>query len=158
MKQDFYEILSNEKIAPSVFKMVLSGDTSPITAPGQFVNIKIPELYLRRPISICDRDDRTLTVIYKVVGAGTEALSRMKNGEKLDLLISLGNGFDTEPSGTRPILIGGGVGAVCVCVFRRNRAQGIRYAFEHGAHVDRRGPDMLIVGNVLVAVFRVRLL
>lgn len=110
MKQDFYEILSNEKIAPSVFKLVLSGDTSPITAPGQFVNIKIPELYLRRPISICDRDDRTLTVIYKVVGAGTEALSRMKNGEKLDLLISLGNGFDTEPSGTRPILIGGGVG------------------------------------------------
>lgn len=110
MKQDFYEILLNEQIAPSVFKMVLSGDTSPITAPGQFVNIKIPEFYLRRPISICDWNEKDFTIIYKVVGEGTEALSRMKTGEKLDLLISLGNGFNTEPSGERPLLIGGGVG------------------------------------------------
>lgn len=110
MKQDFYEILLNEQIAPSVFKMVLSGDTSPITAPGQFVSIKIPEFYLRRPISICDWNEKDFTIIYKVVGEGTEALSRMKTGEKLDLLISLGNGFNTEPSGERPLLIGGGVG------------------------------------------------
>ncbi len=110
MKQDFYEILINEQIAPSVFKMVLAGDTSPITAPGQFVNIKIPEFYLRRPISICDWNDKTLTIIYKVVGGGTESLSRMKKGEKTDLLIALGNGYDTLLSGDKPLLIGGGVG------------------------------------------------
>lgn len=110
MKQDFYEIVSNERIAPSVYRMVLSGDTSPITAPGQFVNIKIPELYLRRPISICDWDDKTLTLIYKTVGEGTEALSLMKPGGRLDLLIALGNGYDTEPSGDTPLLVGGGVG------------------------------------------------
>lgn len=110
MKQDFYEIISNEQIAPSVFKAVLAGDTSPITASGQFVNIKIPEFYLRRPISICDWDDKSLTIIYKVVGEGTEVLSQMKKGEKLDLLIALGNGYDTSLSGGNPLLIGGGVG------------------------------------------------
>ena len=92
MKQDFYKVSENTQIAPSVFKLVLSGDTSPIMAPGQFVNIKIPEFYLRRPISICDYDDETLTVIYKVVGDGTEALSKIKAGEKHDPLIALGNG------------------------------------------------------------------
>lgn len=110
MKQDFYEIISNEQIAPSVFKAVLAGDTSPITASGQFVNIKIPEFYLRRPISICDWDEKSLTIIYKVVGDGTEVLSQMKKGEKLDLLIALGNGYDTSLSGGNPLLIGGGVG------------------------------------------------
>lgn len=110
MKQDFYEIISNEQIAPSVFKAVLAGDTSPITASGQFVNIKIPEFYLRRPISICDWDDKSLTIIYKVVGDGTEVLSQMEKGEKLDLLIALGNGYDTSLSGGNPLLIGGGVG------------------------------------------------
>lgn len=110
MKQDFYEVTENGQIAPSVFKMTLAGDTSPITAPGQFVNIKIPEFYLRRPISICDWDDKSLTVIYKVVGDGTSALSRIKKGEKSDLLISLGNGYNTSLSGDKPLLIGGGVG------------------------------------------------
>ena len=78
MKQDFYEITENKQIAPSVFKMVLAGDTSPITAPGQFVNIKIPEFYLRRPISICDWNSNTLTIIYKAVGDGTRAFGRIK--------------------------------------------------------------------------------
>ena len=110
MKQDFYEITENKQIAPSVFKMVLAGDTSPITAPGQFVNIKIPEFYLRRPISICDWNDNTLTIIYKAVGDGTRAFGHIKKGEKLDLLISLGNGYDTSLSGDKPLLIGGGVG------------------------------------------------
>ena len=88
MKQAFYETLSNEPIAPAVYKLVLAGDTSPITAPGQFVNIKVPGFYLRRPISLCDWDDKALTVIYKVVGDGTKALSQVKKGEKLDLLIT----------------------------------------------------------------------
>lgn len=110
MKQEIFEILSNTEIAPAVYKIILKGDTSPITACGQFVNIKLDGFYLRRPISICDFDRETLTLIYKVVGGGTEALSIMEKGEKLDLLLSLGNGFDTSKSGENPLIIGGGVG------------------------------------------------
>ncbi|MGN0493597.1 MAG: dihydroorotate dehydrogenase electron transfer subunit [Acutalibacteraceae bacterium] len=110
MKQEIFEILSNAQIAPAVYKIILKGDTSPITATGQFVNIKLDGFYLRRPISICDFDTETLTLIYKVVGGGTEALSRMQKGESLDLLLSLGNGFDTSKSGQSPLIIGGGVG------------------------------------------------
>lgn len=110
MKQEIFEILSNEQIAPAVYKIILRGDTSPITACGQFVNIKLDGFYLRRPISICDFDKETLTLIYKVVGGGTEALSKMQKGESLDLLLSLGNGFDTSKSGQNPLIIGGGVG------------------------------------------------
>ena len=110
MKQEIFEILSNNEIAPAVYKIILRGDTSPITACGQFVNIKLDGFYLRRPISICDFDAETLTLIYKVVGGGTETLSRMQKGESLDLLLSLGNGFDTSKSGQNPLIIGGGVG------------------------------------------------
>lgn len=110
MKQDIFEIMSNTEIAPAVYKIILKGDTSPITATGQFVNIKLDGFYLRRPISICDFDTETLTLIYKVVGGGTEALSRMQKGESLDLLLSLGNGFNTSKSGQSPLIIGGGVG------------------------------------------------
>ena len=90
--------------------MVLSGDTSAITAPGQFVNIQITRKFLRRPISVCDYDGDTLTIVYKVVGKGTEILSRMVPGEKLDILTGLGNGYDLAPAGDSPILLGGGVG------------------------------------------------
>ena len=110
MKQEIFKITSNENIAPSVYKMVLAGDTSDITAPGQFVNIKLEGFYLRRPISICDYDSGSLTLIYKTVGGGTEDLSRRKPGDELDLLIPLGNGFDTRESGDKPLVIGGGVG------------------------------------------------
>ena len=125
MKQDFYTVISNERIAPSVYRMTLAGDTEPITAPGQFVNIKVPGFYLRRPISICDWDDASLTVIYKVVGDGTRELGKVRSGEKLDLLIALGNGYDTEPSGDRPLLVGGGVGIPPLYgLCRRLRAEG----------------------------------
>ena len=90
--------------------MILSGDCGDITTPGQFVNIKLNGLYLRRPISVCDRDGDRLTIIYKVVGKGTEQMSRMESGEELDILSGLGNGYDTSKSGERPLLIGGGVG------------------------------------------------
>ena len=110
MKQEIFKITSNENIAPSVYKMVLAGDTSDITAPGQFVNIKLEGFYLRRPISICDYDGGSLTLIYKTVGGGTENLSLKKSGDELDLLIPLGNGFDTRESGDKPLIIGGGVG------------------------------------------------
>lgn len=110
MNQGIYSVILNKKIAKDVFKMVLSGDTSHITSPGQFVNIKLDGFYLRRPISICDFDDKTITIIYKTVGQGTELMSRISEGDKLDLLVGLGNGFDISKSGPSPLLIGGGVG------------------------------------------------
>ena len=109
MKQGIYEIKSNVKIAKDVYKMVLVGDTSAITAPGQFVNILLEGKYLRRPISICDWDGESITLIYKVVGNGTEQMAEMKEGS-LDLLVGLGNGYNTAKSGDQPLLIGGGVG------------------------------------------------
>ncbi len=110
MYQGIYEIISNKKLTESIFEMILKGDTSSITAPGQFINIKLDGFYLRRPISICDYDDSTITIIYKVVGEGTEVMSKMNSGEKLDVLCGLGNGFDTSKSLDKPVLIGGGVG------------------------------------------------
>ena len=103
-------IKSNECIAPTVYKMVLSGDIGDITAPGQFVNFKLDGLYLRRPISVCDYTDNELTVIYKVVGEGTEQMSKMQAGESILTLTGLGNGYDTTKSGDAPLLLGGGVG------------------------------------------------
>lgn len=110
MKQEIFKIISNEEIAPSVMKMIMEGDTSQITAPGQFVNVKLDGLFLRRPISVCDVEGNLLTIIYKVVGKGTEQMSKMVKGEKLDLLTGLGNGYDTSLSGNSPVLLGGGVG------------------------------------------------
>ncbi|MBR5544497.1 MAG: dihydroorotate dehydrogenase electron transfer subunit [Clostridia bacterium] len=110
MYQGFYEIKSNKKLTESIFEMVLVGDTSSITAPGQFINIKLDGFFLRRPISICDYNNETITIIYKVVGEGTEIMSKMNSGEKLDVLCGLGNGFDTSKSMDKPVLIGGGVG------------------------------------------------
>lgn len=110
MKQSIFKITSNEKIARDIFKMTLAGDTSAITAPGQFVNIKLDGLFLRRPISVCDCVGENLTLIYKTVGNGTERMSRMTAGENLDLLTGLGNGYNTKTSGGSPLLVGGGVG------------------------------------------------
>lgn len=109
-KKDLYKILSNEPLTASVWRMVLAGDTQWITRPGQFVNIELAGRYLRRPISISDYDDKTITIIYKVVGAGTEQMSGMKAGQMLDLLTGLGNGFDTTVACQKPLLVGGGVG------------------------------------------------
>lgn len=110
MKQQLFTIIENKPLTDSVYRLRLGGNTSAITAPGQFVNIKLEGKFLRRPISVCDRSGSMLTLIYKTVGKGTEQLSTMKKGEQLDLLIGLGNGYDLTPSGERPLLIGGGVG------------------------------------------------
>ena len=110
MKKGLFTIKGNEKLTDDVFKMILCGDTGEITAAGQFVNIEIEGLYLRRPISVCDVNGTLLTIIYKVVGKGTEQMSRMAKGETLDVLTGLGNGYDTSKSGANPMLIGGGVG------------------------------------------------
>ena len=110
MKQSIFTILSNEALTDCVYKMVLSGDTTAITAAGQFVNIKLDGLFLRRPISVCDYDDQTLTIVYKVVGKGTEVMSKMTPGQELDILTGLGNGYDLSTAGEKPVLLGGGVG------------------------------------------------
>ena len=110
MKQGIFEILSNTPLTDSVYKMVLSGDTSAVTNCGQFVNIQLSGKFLRRPISVCDYDENTLTIIYKVVGSGTEQMSAMNPGERLDILTGLGNGYDISLSGDHPVLLGGGVG------------------------------------------------
>ena len=110
MKQSIFTIVENLPLTDVVYKMVMSGDTSDVTASGQFVNIKLDGLFLRRPISVCDCEDGKLTIIYKVVGKGTEQMKNMKAGEKLDILTGLGNGYDLTPAGDAPLLIGGGVG------------------------------------------------
>lgn len=110
MKQTVFKIIENVPLTDSVMKMRLAGDTADITRPGQFVNIKLDGMFLRRPISVCDCADGVLTLIYKIVGGGTEQMSKMAVGEELDILTGLGNGYDTEPSGTAPLLLGGGVG------------------------------------------------
>lgn len=109
MKQGKFKIVENIPLTEDVMKMVLSGDTSRITSPGQFVNIRLEGFFLRRPISVCDVEGDRLTIIYKIVGRGTKAMAEMTGGE-LDLLTGLGNGYDTEPSGDMPLLIGGGAG------------------------------------------------
>ncbi len=109
-KKGIYEITENLSLTHDIYRMKLRGDTQYITAPGQFINISVEGFYLRRPISICDYEGDTITIIYKVVGGGTEKMSRMLPGEKLDVLTGLGNGFSTAASGDAPMLVGGGVG------------------------------------------------
>ncbi len=111
MIQNNFTVCSNRALTDTVYRMVLEGPLEgAITAPGQFVNLKLPGYYLRRPISICEWTEDTLTLIYKVVGHGTEAMAATPVGESIDLLAGLGNGFDTSLSGDAPLLIGGGVG------------------------------------------------
>ena len=115
MKQLTFEIKTNEQIAKNVYRMQLGGDTAGIL-PGQFVNIRVEGQFLRRPISVCNVEQPLnnatplLTIIYKVVGAGTEAMSRLPIGTQLDVLTVLGNGYDLSKAGDAPLLVGGGVG------------------------------------------------
>lgn len=109
-KRGKFKITQNVQIAKDVFKMILEGDTKDITRAGQFINIELESLYLRRPISVCDFDDKTVTIIYKVVGKGTEIMAGLKEGVELDVLTGLGNGFNLNCQGERPLIIGGGVG------------------------------------------------
>ena len=110
MKDCTMTVLQNRPLTKDVYELILRGDTSEITKPGQFVNLKISGLYLRRPISVCNLEGDRLTLIYKSVGTGTQALSQMREGETLPVLTGLGNGYDTSPAGDAPLLLGGGVG------------------------------------------------
>ena len=129
MNQGLYRVESNTQLTSTVYRMVVSGDVGALTRPGQFVNFKIDGLYLRRPISVCDYDTEagTITLIYKVVGVGTEKLAQAKEGDVFDLLSGLGNGYDTSKSGDAPVLIGGGVGIPPLYgLCRKLRAEGKR--------------------------------
>ncbi len=110
MKQGLFQIIENIHLTDAVMKMRLAGDTSAITAAGQFVNIRLEGKFLRRPISVCDSIPGELTLLYKIVGDGTAQMSRMRAGEELDILSGLGNGYDLSLAGDAPLLIGGGVG------------------------------------------------
>ena len=113
MKKQLNNLLTIEmidKLQENIFAMTLGGDCSRISAPGQFINIRLDGFYLRRPISICSWDEQHLTIVFKVVGQGTAAMAKMRPGEKLDVLMPLGNGFDTEKCGEKPLLAGGGIG------------------------------------------------
>ena len=110
MEKQIFTIESNEALTDLVYKMVLQGDTKEIINPGQFVNIQLDGLYLRRPISVCNLDGGRLTIVYKVLGRGTAQMTALKSGERLDLLTGLGNGYDLSKAGDSPLLIGGGVG------------------------------------------------
>ena len=110
MKRILYEITANDALTADVFRMALRGDTSAIARPGQFVDLALPGKFLRRPISVCDWDENGLTIIYKVVGAGTEQMAGMKPGEALEALAGLGNGYDVDACPYDPLLVGGGVG------------------------------------------------
>ena len=129
MKQSIFTILENTALTRDVYKMVLEGDTRPITAPGQFVNIQLEGKFLRRPISVCDWSENTLTIIYKVVGKGTEQMKTMGAGQKLDILTGLGNGYDMTLAGDHPVLIGGGVGVPPMYgLAKRLAEQGVRFS------------------------------
>lgn len=108
-KQSIYKIIENKPLTKDVYKMILQGDTQYITASGQFINLLLEGKFLRRPISVCDYDDKTITIIYKVVGEGTAQMAEMSVGAEIDCLTGLGNGFDISKSKT-PLVIGGGVG------------------------------------------------
>ncbi len=109
MRNSIFTITINRPLTSSVYEMRLAGDTSGIL-PGQFVNVRVPGFYLRRPISVCGCGDGALTLVYKTVGRGTGAMAALKPGEPLDLLTGLGNGYDLSRAGDAPLLLGGGVG------------------------------------------------
>ena len=140
MKQVIFEIISNTALTRDVYRMVLSGDTSAITAPGQFVEIALPGKFLRRPISVNDWGENRLTLIYKVVGHGTEQMSLLPAGTKLDVLTGLGNGYDTSKSGDTPVLVGGGVGVpplygLCKTLLRQGKHPSVVLGFNKESEI-----------------------
>ena len=110
MRQDVFEIVSNRNLAPNVYEMVLRGSSTGDCTPGRFVQLKLDSFYLRRPISVCDAEEGKLTLVYKTVGRGTEAMAQYESGKRIDVLTGLGNGYNLDNSGDRPLLIGGGAG------------------------------------------------
>ncbi len=140
MKEVIFTIVENIPLTSAVFKMVLEGNTSQIAAPGQFVEIAVPGRFLRRPISVCDWSENSLTLIYKVVGSGTADLSTMTPGTTLNILTGLGNGYDLSVSGDAPLLLGGGVGVppmygLCKALLAEGKTPTVILGFNTAAEV-----------------------
>ena len=140
MTQGIYTILENTPLTKEVWRMVVKGDTSALCRPGQFVNLKLEGRYLRRPISVCDWNNETITLLYKTVGDGTHQMAGMTAGEELDILCGLGNGFDTQKSGDHPVLIGGGVGVppmfgLCKALLAEGKQPSVILGFNTSAEV-----------------------
>ena len=155
MKQLIFTITKNTPLTSNVYLMTLNGDCEGIRC-GQFVNIKLEGLYLRRPISVCDCEGDTLTIIYKVVGKGTEQMAKMCAGESLDLLTGLGNGYDTSLSGNNPLLIGGGVGVppmfmLCKQLIREGKHPTVILGFNKAEEVFYEDEFRALGATVLVA-------
>ena len=155
MKQSIFTITKNDKLTSNVFLMELKGDTEGIRC-GQFVNIQLNGLFLRRPISVCDCVGDTLTLIYKVVGKGTEQMSEMSAGESLDLLTGLGNGYDTSLSGDKPLLLGGGVGVpplymLCKELIREGKKPTVILGFNKADEVFYENEFRALGAEVIVA-------
>ena len=145
MKQTNLTAIENKRLTDGIYRLRLTGDTTAITAPGQFVNLKLSGFFLRRPISVCDWTDGEVTLIYKVLGRGTEMMTHMTPGTVLDVLTGLGNGFDVSRSGEHPLLVGGGVGIPPLYgLAKRLVAQGKRVTAVLGFHLSlylRPGAD-----------------
>ena len=140
MKQSLYQVLENRPLTPAVFEMTLAGDGSVFTRPGQFLNIRLDGLFLRRPISVCSWTDEQVRIIYKVVGAGTAQMAALSPGAELDVLAGLGNGFDTAPAGETPLLVGGGVGVpplygLCQALLREGRRPTVILGFNRADEI-----------------------
>ena len=135
-----FTVKNQTRLVENVYRLTLTGDTSAIVRPGQFVQLQLPGFYLRRPISVCDWDADTLTLIYKVVGEGTKAMTALQPGAALDLLTGLGNGFDTACCGDKPLLVGGGVGlpplyGLCKTLLREGKHPRVVMGFNTASEV-----------------------
>ena len=135
-----FTVRNQTRLTETVYRLTLTGDTSAIVRPGQFVQLQLPGFYLRRPISVCDWDADTLTLIYKVVGEGTKAMTALQPGAALDLLTGLGNGFDTVCCGNKPLLVGGGVGlpplyGLCKTLLREGKHPHVIMGFNTASEV-----------------------
>ena len=156
MKQLLLTILENTALTETVYKMRLSGDCTDFTRPGQFLNIRLDGLFLRRPISVCDWTDDSVTILYKVVGTGTRKMSAMKEGETLDILTGLGNGYDTQKSGSSPLLVGGGVGVpplygLCRALIAEGKQPTVILGFNTANEVFYEEEFKALGANVIVA-------
>ena len=153
MNEVTYTIAENAPIAPGVFRLILTGDTSAITAPGQFLDLRLPGFYLRRPISVCDWDETRVTLLYKVVGGGTDWLSRCPAGQTLDALSGCGNGFDVAACGAAVLLIGGGIGIPPMYGLAKRLLSAGKTAKEQNNKTAKQQNTYIAVINIIIPCF-----
>ena len=133
MEKVILQISSNTQVGKDIYLMRLEGDLSSITNPGEFVEVKLDDYYLRRPISVCDFSSTNLDLLYKVLGRGTKDMFSLEVGTKLDVIVNLGNGFDTSLS-QNPLLIAGGIGiAPMIWLAKAFNEKGIKPTLIYGA-------------------------